>query len=96
MAEVTTPPHSATSSAASAVRGKRDRGTPTKQTPQQSKKRVLLRERGRSLGCEQSVSTRLPLFPPKSACTWSLEEVKSLVEFVLFHADPMDKWPSHK
>ena len=132
MAEVTTLPHSATSSAASTVRGKRDRGTPTKQTPQQPKKRVSLRERERSLGCEQSVSTRLPLFPPidrtphrpkkrvslrerehsvgceqsvstrlplfppKSACTWSLEEVKSLVEFVLFHADPIEKWPSHK
>ena len=92
MAESTTPLHPT----ASAGHDKRYRGTPTYQTPQRPKKRVSLRERERSVAREQSVSTRLPLFPPTSAGTWSLEEVKALVEFMLFHTDPTEKWPTHK
>ena len=89
MAEAATPPPST-------AHGKRDRGTPTLETPHRPKKRVSLRERERTLGPQTTVSTRQPLFPPESPGTWSAEEVKALVEFVLFHGDPAEKWPSHK
>ena len=35
------------------------------------------------------------LFPPTLAGDWSVDEVKALVEFVLFRTDP-EKWLSHK
>ena len=28
--------------------------------------------------------------------TWSPKQVRALAEFVLFHGDPVKKWPSHK
>lgn len=88
MAEATTPPR--------AVGAKRDRSTPTGQTPQRPKKRVPLREREHTLGYAPPAGMRLPLFPPATPGTWSPDEVKSLVEFVLFHGDPVQKWPTHK
>ena len=88
MAEFTTPPTTA--------HCKRDRGSPTQQTPQRPRKRVSLREGVRSGELESAIlGPRSPLFPPASAGTWSSEEVKALVEFVLFHTD-LNKWPTHK
>ena len=68
-------------------------GTTTEITLWHPKKRIPLRERERererkrerereqSSGCESS--SRQPLFANTSAGTWSLDEVKELVEFVL-------------
>ena len=71
---------------------KRPRGTPTLQTPQRPLKRIPLRESG---GLQAQSSRRLPFFPQTSAATWSQEELKALVEFILFHCS-VEKWPTHK
>ena len=91
MAEATTPPPSDR-----AATGKRERTTPTGQTPQRPKKRVPLREKDRTIGYVSSAGTRLPRFSPATPGNWSAEEVKALVEFVLFHGVPVHKWPTHK
>jgi len=83
MAELTTPSSSTTAP-------KRDHGTPMKHPPRRPKKRISLREKEQSLERERS-SRRLPLFPQTSAATWSVDKLKALVEFVLFHTD-LDKW----
>ena len=77
MAELPTPPRPE-----SATVLKRGRDTQTGKTPHRPKKRVPLREKEQSMMCEGS-GLRLPLFPPASAGTMSLEEVKALVEFTL-------------
>ena len=87
MAEATTPPRAVS---------KRDRSTPTGQMPQRPKKRVPLRDRDHTLGYVPPAGTRRPLFPQATPGTWSPEKVKALVEFVLFHGDPGQKWPTHK
>ena len=92
MAEATTPPPPSDR----AVTGKCEQTTPMGQTPQRPKKRVPLREKDHTIGYVSSASTCLPLFLPATPGNWSAEEVKALVEFVLFHGNPVHKWLTHK
>ena len=82
--EETTPPRK---------EAKRSRGTPTGYTPQQAdKKKKVGRCARRSLEGSFVSMTNTRQYVPAS--TWSAEEIKALVEFILLHCE--DKWPNHK
>lgn len=69
---------------------KRPRGTPTLVIPHRPTKRVPLRQEGTAEGRR--------LFLPGSqakAAQWSENEMKSQVEFILFHCS-VEAWPTHK
>ena len=80
--------------AASPHRHKRFRGTPTGHTPRRPPKRTPLRVRDQ----QQQVERRRLSYeaePKSGPSPWTEEEIKALVEFILFY-EKDNKWPSHK
>ena len=72
---------------------KRQRGTPTFQTPHRLNKRLPLRE-----AADLESSARRLTFSADTETsqeTWSDAELQALVEFVLFHGTG-ECWPTHK
>ena len=74
---------------------KRPRGSPTTYTPHREEKRVSLREINR---CEPTIQPRRLYVDGANSVgkeKWCDEELKALVEFILFHSSG-EKWPCHK
>jgi len=80
---------------------KHPRGSPTLLTPQRAQKRVPLREivvngaRQLEQQLEQPLECNSVPGTQKTNEKWSDEELKALVEFVLFYSTG-DTWPGHK
>lgn len=70
---------------------KRPRGNPTGQTLSRPRKRIPLRDREADI----EVPIRCLAFSAEPPRQWSEEEIKALVEFVLFHGT-REHWPIHK
>ena len=78
---------------ASPHRHKRLRGTPTGHTPRRPPKRTPLRVRDQQQQVERC-RLSYEAEPKRGPSPWTEEEIKALVEFILFYKKD-NKWPSH-
>ena len=77
---------------------KHPRGSPTMYTPHQEQKRILLRE---SMAANNALEPRHLVYICVNNSInnvkekWCNDELKALIEFVLFHSSG-EQWPSHR
>ena len=78
---------------------KRPRGSPTMHTPHREQKRVSMQESMASNGTARGILEPIRLSMNDASGNvkekWSNDELKALIEFILFHPSG-EQWPSHK